>query len=221
MPHLKYRTLRQQVVNMLKDAIISGQLKPGEKLVEVDLAAKWGLSRSPVREAFRELEKDGLLVSVANKGTMVTQFNADDVVQIYSIRAVLEQLGIRWATQKITQSDVERFKQVLRRMQAIFSLPDEQRALQVINLDMEFHQLVVDTARAERLKRILQPLYVHIQVIMGMSGRPYSQRGAEEISQEHEELCQLMFGGKAEEAAELMGRHVLRSAERILADFVS
>ena len=87
------RTLRAEVVDMIRDAIVTGQLKPGERLKESLLASQMSVSRSPVREALRQLEQEGLIISIPNQGSFVKVFDEDDVREIFTLRATLEDLA--------------------------------------------------------------------------------------------------------------------------------
>jgi DNA-binding GntR family transcriptional regulator len=87
------RTLRTEVVDIIRDAIVSGGLKPGEHLKETAIANQLSVSRSPVREAFRQLEQEGLIISIANQGSFVKSFDEDDVREIFTLRATLEDLA--------------------------------------------------------------------------------------------------------------------------------
>ena len=82
-----YMPLRDVIFNTLRDAIVSGDLKPGERLMEVDLAEKMGVSRTPVREAVRKLEMEGLVTMVPRKGTHVAELSAKDIMDVLEVRA--------------------------------------------------------------------------------------------------------------------------------------
>ena len=98
----EYLPLRDVVFNTLRQAILRGELKPGERLMEIQLANKLGVSRTPIREAIRKLELEGLVSIIPNKGAYVTGITRKDVEDIYAIRSLLEGLCARWATAHIT-----------------------------------------------------------------------------------------------------------------------
>ena len=99
----EFLPLRDVVFNTLRQAILTGELKPGERLMEIHLANKLGVSRTPIREAIRKLELEGLVNIIPNKGAYVTGISDKDVHDIYMIRSMLEGLCVRWATEHITQ----------------------------------------------------------------------------------------------------------------------
>ena len=103
----EFLPLRDVVFNTLRQAILTGELKPGERLMEIHLANKLGVSRTPIREAIRKLELEGLVNIIPNKGAYVTGISDKDVHDIYMIRSMLEGLCVRWATEHITQDQLE------------------------------------------------------------------------------------------------------------------
>ena len=102
----EYLPLRDVVFNTLRKAILKGELKPGERLMEIALAERLGVSRTPVREAMRKLELEGLVSIIPNKGAYVTGITRQDVEDIYAIRSLLEGLCARWATAYITEKQL-------------------------------------------------------------------------------------------------------------------
>jgi DNA-binding GntR family transcriptional regulator len=98
--------VRQQVIKALYDAITSGQLKPGQRLVEKDLCELMGVSRPPVREALRQLESEGLVVSLPKRGPMVAKLSSEDVANIYEVRGALEALAAKLFAEKATDRQI-------------------------------------------------------------------------------------------------------------------
>lgn len=215
----QFRTLRDQVAQTLREAIISGKFKPGERLLEVELAARLGLSRSPLREALRDLEKDGLVQSTPNKGCAVVQFTHEDVLQIFGIRGALERLAVEWAVRRVTPTDLSKLQEVLDRMEAARNLPPAERSEALLALDMEFHRIIYQAAGAERLTRMLEGLHTHVRMLMGMSGRTATDVGVESLVQEHRALLESISAGREEEAVALIAAHVRAAQERILRRF--
>ncbi|MDI3500468.1 MAG: hypothetical protein PWP22_239, partial [Thermoanaerobacter sp.] len=102
LPLENYKPLRDVVFDYMKDAIITGKLKPGERLMEVQLAEKLGVSRTPVREAIRKLELEGLVVMVPRKGAYVADLDAKDLLNVLEVRSSLEGLAASLAAERIT-----------------------------------------------------------------------------------------------------------------------
>ena len=110
----EYLPLRDVVFNTLRQAILRGEMEPGERLMEIQLAQKLGVSRTPIREAIRKLELEGLVNIIPNKGAYVTGISDKDVHDIYMIRSMLEGLCVRWATEHITQEQLEELDELSR-----------------------------------------------------------------------------------------------------------
>ena len=105
-------SLRGRVFRKLREAILNGSYQENDELKEAAIAEELGVSRTPVREAFRQLELEGLIRIVPNKGAYVTGISASDVADIYEIRSLLEGLCARWATEKITKDEIEEMEEI-------------------------------------------------------------------------------------------------------------
>ena len=109
----EYLPLRDVVFNTLRQAIITGEFAPGERLMEIALANRLGVSRTPVREAIRKLELEGLVKIIPNKGAYVTGITPKDVQDIYMIRSMWEGMCARWATEHITPEQIEQLEEIV------------------------------------------------------------------------------------------------------------
>src|SRR5260221_5812094 len=98
------RTLRDTVTSAVRQSIVGGTLKPGDQINQVEVASKLHVSRGPLREALRQLEEEGLVLSLPNKGTFVTEITTADIEEVYSIRRVLENLAIQRAVEHATDA---------------------------------------------------------------------------------------------------------------------
>src|ERR1051325_505471 len=110
------RALRHAIADALRDEIIRGRLEAGERVLEIDLARRFGVSRQPVREAIRTLEREGLLTSLPNRGTFVTRVSLEDAIAIQDIRAQLEGLAARLAVAHLTSADFKRLRDLIKAM---------------------------------------------------------------------------------------------------------
>ena len=129
-------SLRGRVFRKLREAILNGIYQENVELKEAAIAEELGVSRTPVREAFRQLELEGLIRIVPNKGAYVTGISASDVADIYEIRSLLEGLCARWATEKITKEKIEELEEII--LLSEFHLSKEHYE-QLIELDNRFH----------------------------------------------------------------------------------
>ncbi len=110
-----YKPLRDVVFENLRDAIITQVLKPGERLMEIQLADEMGVSRTPVREAIRKLELEGLVVMVPRKGAYVAGVSMKDIHEVYEVRSALEMLAVTLAAERITDEELNGIFNVLLR----------------------------------------------------------------------------------------------------------
>ena len=143
-----YQPLRDMVFDVLMNAIMQGQLSPGERLLEVQLADEMGVSRTPVREAIRRLELEGFVVMVPRKGAYVAGLSIDDVESVYEIRTALETLAVRLAAQRMEAADYEQLDELAGKMQQTWQEDDVDNW---VNLDARFHELLYTFSRNERL----------------------------------------------------------------------
>ena len=123
-----YLPLRDVVFNTLREAILKGELKPGERLMELQLASKLGVSRTPIREAIRMLEQEGLAVTVPRRGAEVARMTEKDMEDVLQIRAALDELAVQLATEQITDEQFEEALQYARHKQ-VYIYQREPRAV--------------------------------------------------------------------------------------------
>ena len=106
----EYLPLRDVVFNTLRQAILRGELKPGERLMEIQLANKLGVSRTPIREAIRKLELEGLVLMIPRKGAEVAEITEKNMRDVLEVRKALEELAVQLACDKITKEEIEEMK---------------------------------------------------------------------------------------------------------------
>ena len=150
-----YLPLRDIVFNTLRDAIINGDLEPGERLIEITLADTLGVSRTPVREAIRELENEGLVVMTPRKGAEVARISNKDLTDVLEVRRVLEVLAMELACEKITEEELAHLEANLNDFDACTSngTPTE-----LSSLDENFHEIIYHSTGNKRLIQILNNL---------------------------------------------------------------
>ena len=151
--------LRQQVLADLRAAIIDGRLGPGARLVERDLTESLGVSRTVVREALRQLEAEGLVANIPNKGPVVRTLTGAEASDLYSIRAVLEGLAARLFSQQASEEQIERLQEALDVVIAAYAGNDATRVLETKN---RFYDVLFEGARSETLSSMIQTLHARI-----------------------------------------------------------
>ncbi|MDE7431301.1 MAG: GntR family transcriptional regulator [Lachnospiraceae bacterium] len=150
-----YLPLRDVVFITLREAILKGELEPGERLMEIALAQKLGVSRTPIREAIRKLELEGLVVMAPRKGAEVAEITLKDLRDVLEVRKNLEELAVELACKKATENDIEEMK--LAHEEFIKTL--SQKDLTVIaEADVKFHDVIYRTTGNKRLIQILNNL---------------------------------------------------------------
>lgn len=153
MEQIHLQSLAGAVAQRLRDAIISGKLRPGERLVEQKLAAHLGTSQPTVREALKELEYEGFVRKIPKKGTHVTELSPEDVAKIQEVRLALEIVAIQHAAEKITQASLKRLERMVREMEAAAREFDRNRFHKV---DLRFHDEIWELAGNEYLGLVLR-----------------------------------------------------------------
>ena len=200
--------LREKVFHHLRNKILAGSIEPGENLIEMKLAEELGVSRTPIREAFRKLELEGLVFSVPNKGVVVKGISNQDTEDIFAIRMHLEPLAARWAAQRITSAEIIELEETIQLMDFYIRRNDLDQASKK---NTDFHAIIFEAAKSKPLKQILNSLqeYVHLARLASLRnpGRP------DKALEEHKEILAAIITRDEETAAERMYEHVLRSSE--------
>ncbi|HWP98186.1 MAG TPA: GntR family transcriptional regulator [Syntrophomonadaceae bacterium] len=155
-----YKPLRELVLDAIREAIISGTLKPRERLMEIQLAEELGVSRTPIREALRKLELEGFIVMVPRKGAYVADFSFKDIADVFEIRAALESLAAGLAAERITDEELENMERLLAEKAEAIVRNDMDKLIEV---DTKFHEAIYQASRNKRLWTIINNLREQIQ----------------------------------------------------------
>ena len=151
-------SLRGRVFQRIREDILTGVYKEHDELREVMIGEELGVSRTPVREALRQLELEGLVTIVPNKGAYVTGITPQDVHDIYKIRSLLEGLCARWATEHITSRQIEELEEIILLSEFHLRKKSAEQAEQVSELDGKFHKVLYEASNS----RILELSLIHI-----------------------------------------------------------
>ena len=149
MSRLDYRTLRENVLDEIRMKILRGELVPGERIVEQELASEFGVSRGPVREALRQLEEEGLVEYARNAGCSVRQIGLEDIYEIYYMRANYEMMAVKLYGSPFPEETLMRMRQILEQMMQL----DCSAYREVFELDNRFHEQIMDLVPFQRLKK--------------------------------------------------------------------
>ena len=155
-----YKPLGEVVFEYLRNAILNGTLKPGERLMEINLAEQLGVSRTPVREAIRKLEKERFVEMIPRKGAYVANLTARDILEVLEIRIVLEGFASKLAAERMTEEDVLDLEAILKEFnQALEGLDRPE----MIRRDNEFHNKIYSAAKNNKLVEIVKELHDQFQ----------------------------------------------------------
>lgn len=150
-----YLPLRDVVFNTLREAILKGELKPGERLMELQLASKLGVSRTPIREAIRMLEQEGLAVTIPRKGAEVAKMTEKDMEDVLQIRDALDELAASIACELISQEEMEELKRTMHEFEESTKTGDLKR---IAEADVKFHDIIYQATNNPKLVSMLSNL---------------------------------------------------------------
>lgn len=196
-------SLRGRVFRKLREDILNGEYQENDELREAAIAEELGVSRTPVREAFRQLELEGLIRIVPNKGAYVTGISASDVADIYEIRSLLEGLCARWATEKITKERIEELEETI--LLSEFHLSKEHYE-QLIELDNRFHMQLYEACESKMLIHLLKDFHQYVQKERQQTLSNHARSAA--AVAEHKSIMEAMRDKNASLAEKLADEHI-------------
>lgn len=206
-----YKPLREVIFNSLREAIIIGELRPGERLMEVQLAEKMGVSRTPVREAIRKLELEGLVDMIPRKGAHVAELSVKDIMDVLEVRASLDGLATALAAERITDDELKELKFI----NSQFSSYIEKENLNgSIKKDAEFHDIIYKASRNDKLQSILNNLREQVQRFRVIYLKDYSSQ--KNLIKEHNDIFDAVSTRTIEDARGFAKTHILNQEATIL-----
>lgn len=206
-----YKPLREVIFNTLREAIIVGELKPGERLMEVQLADKMGVSRTPVREAIRKLELEGLVEMLPRKGAHVADLSIKDIMDVLEVRSTLDGLASSLSAARITDEEIKELKH-LHTQFVNYVEKDNMQGL--IKKDVEFHDIIYRSSRNDKLIQISNNLREQVQRFRVIYIKDYSS--SRELIKEHTEICDAITGRDAAAAMNFAHKHIKNQEETII-----
>lgn len=203
-------SLRGRVYNTIRDKILSGDYHENEELKENTIATELGVSRTPVREALRQLELEGLVSIIPNKGASVTGITTKDIHDIYTIRSYLEGLCARWACENITNAQIED-------LEVILYLSDfharRSHFEQIVELDNKFHDLIYKASGSKILNHVLSDFHQYVERVRKITlSRPYR---AEQSSKEHGAIVDALKKRDGDLAEALAHEHMINTIQNL------
>jgi DNA-binding GntR family transcriptional regulator len=207
---IENRPLRERVLDALRDAIISGDFKPGQTLVETELAASLGVSRAPLREALQILSGEGLVETIPYHGTRVKRLTRTDIEELYSLRSVLETFAIRRLIAQRQAEHVETLRGCYAHMLAAAEAGDLK---QVNQIDREFHDALIELSGHSLLLTSWNVVSMRVRQVMALLNRRNSN--LKQIAYNHLPIIEALAAGDEALAVELIQKHVAASGELI------
>ena len=210
-----YKPLRDVVFETMRDAIITQVLKPGERLMEIQLADEMGVSRTPVREAIRKLELEGLVVMVPRKGAYVAGVSMKDIHEVYEVRSALEMLAVTLAAERITEEELDALERQVLRESEEEDRQDGSDLDNIIYIDSSFHDIIYQAAHNQRLVQFVNILQEQLQRFRAASlARPGRSKTALE---EHKQIVEALSERNGDLAAKLAREHIENAENAMIA----
>lgn len=203
-------SLRGRVFNRIRENILAGRYKQKEELKETAIAGELGVSRTPVREALRQLELEGLVNIIPNKGAYVTGITAKDIKDIYNIRSLLDGLSARWATENITKEQIEELEEIT----YLFEFHAQKKHYeQVLELDNKFHEIIYKASNSKQLHHMLSDFHHYVQRVRKITLS--SDTRVVKTNEEHKKIVEALREKNPDKAEALANEHIMNTIKNI------
>jgi len=207
----EYLPLRDVVFNTLRQAILTGEMKPGERLMEIHLANKLGVSRTPIREAIRKLELEGLVIMIPRRGAEVAQITWKNLKDVLEVRRAIDVLAIELACERMSAEELD---ELYRACETFKEATKTQDARVIAKADVALHDLIVKSTRNDRLMQLVNTLSEQMYRYRFEYIKDVSQH--EKLVQEHNDMYQSILHKNKELAAEAVRKHIDNQEESII-----
>lgn len=206
-------TLAEFVDARLRSAILTGELTPGTRLRSEHLASAWGVSPTPVREAFQRLAGEGIVVIEPQRGARVAPVDPAAAAELYELRLTLEPLALRSAMARAADDDIlgERYRAAVSASHGVLAAP-HRSVLDYLNSHRAFHVALLDGCTNARLHRLAVQLHDHTQRFQ-IAGAGYERRG--DAAAEHRQLCDAVLAGDADTACSILTTHLAATLDAV------
>ncbi len=199
----EYLPLRDVVFNTLRQAILKGELEPGERLMEIQLADRLGVSRTPIREAIRKLELEGLVLMIPRKGAEVAKISEKSLRDVLEIRRSLDELAIELAIQRMTEEDLLKLEEAQEAFRKAVSSSD---AMTIAECDEHYHDVIYNATGNSRLVQILNNLREQMYRYRLEYIKDSDKRQV--LVVEHEQILKAIQGRRVNEAKIAIREHI-------------
>ena len=210
-----HKPLREMVYEELKALILTGKIVPGTRLMEIELANNMGVSRTPIREAIRKLEKEGLVTIELRRGAYASQISTEDMVAILEVRQNMEGLAANFAAQRATDEQLESLRLAFENYNKAFEAGDTKG---MIEYDTKFHTIIVDSSHNKVLMQMIEQLQ---ELVLRFRYIYYDDfRRAEKMPAEHFEILKAITSRDGEKARTAANVHIARLKELVISENV-
>lgn len=205
------RTLSDYVADQLRQAILTGEFKPNQRLVEQEIAESMRTSRGPVRDALKILENEGLLVRQSHRGAFVAQLQPDDFLEIYTLREALETLALRYVIKNATDEQIRLLERLVKTMNDLAQQNYNQ--VDATDLDMEFHHTLCEISGHKRVLNAWEALSGQIRLVLLKHRYEHPQDLRERSVDWHQKIVAALWERDTDKAIEELQRHMAASSE--------
>ena len=203
-------TLQYRVTTKLREVILKGEFEDGERLVQEEWANKLGVSRMPIREALKQLEVEGLVRIEPRRGAIVTPISAEDIEEIYQLRALLEGEAVEKSLPNLSKEHIEDLENIYEQMKNIDV--NEHNVAEFMRLNENFHKILYEGCTWRRIHGLIETLWKGIP--------PYTPslltNHLDESHKEHKLILEYVKQNEAEKLKEVVQKHILRTRDNLL-----
>ncbi len=202
-------TLTDEIADIVRDRILKGEYYIGEKIKETAISSELNVSRTPIREAFKQLNEEGLLDYIPNRGCFAKGFTRRDVTDIYTVREALEKIAVTWACERITDEEIEKLEEQFDLMEFYTMKKDTRKTLE---LNSAFHGVIYKAAGSRFLAHVLNSYKEYLDKTR--KSVSYSTEFLEEIQKEHRELFEAIRDRSVDRSVQAIQNHLEGSRKR-------
>ncbi len=203
--------LHKLVYRILKESILNGSLKPGDKLVEEIISRKLSISKTPVREAIRELTQEGLIIHHSRRGITIIDFTEKDILEIITLREHIESFGLSLSIPRFNDEDKKYFQSIIN---DIYEFEQKKQYKDLVRKDLEFHKALIEASGHSRLIKIWSLLESQVLVLLNMID--YDMFALHYSGTSHTELLTCIFSGNTHVALSNLRDHIRTSGKHVL-----
>lgn len=202
-------SLTVEIANTIRDRILKGEYGIGERIKENQIAEELRVSRTPVREAIKQLEAEGLIESIPNRGSFCLGFTNQDINDVYAVRTAVEVLAVKWTVNKITDEEIKSLQDEYELMEFYTKKKDGKR---VMEINKRFHEIIYDASRSRFLIQILKSYQEYVHQTRKVT--VYCNDNLDAILGEHYEIYLAIKERNENKAADKILVHLLNSQAR-------